>query len=535
MKNSRQTLPSLLVSLSSLLALAACGDDSGSNSTTETSNVDLQVEVFDDLPNCSKNRNGDIAEVLGERKAYVCDNGRWEVDHDILDSVKTEDDLAVCQSKNEGDSLWVTDESAIFVCTDRKWEKREIESSADSDSKENESSSSKKTASSSSSKKADPGTESGKTSSSKKAESSSASKISSSSSKKADSGTESGKTSSSSKKDAASSSSVTKTSSSSSASKPSSSSKKAVSSSSSSKVVEKSSDSKSSSSKKIESSSSAAPILTGGGTCAPTKSVVEQGETVVWKYTVGGNVKAADLLDAIFKWSTPGGTPESFESKGTVSVSDAVVYETSGLHTAKLVLSTSKETFNINCDPVQVNGAQITGCKCSTEAGSVDFTATPDVTWSVSGCSTGTGLELSYEWDGDAGAASYTRTFSAATKAYAPKLIVKNSDNTMIEVACPSVKITEGPEFEIKASQGSGAIQLPKGTSRVVLNTEAYTNTVFCTVRREDSPTGALNGEINMTAIKGNDYVAVRMPAGELVKGAVLMFTLDVAATCGVQ
>ena len=524
MKIYRQTLPYLLVSLSSLLA--ACGDDSGSNSTTEVSNVDLQVEEFDELPNCSKNRNGDIAEVLGERKAYVCDNGRWEVDYDILDSVKTEDDLTVCQSKNEGDSLWVTDESAVFVCTDRKWEKREIESSADSDSKEKESSSSKKTASSSSVKAV--------SSSTKKAESSSASKISSSSSKKADSGTESGKTSSSSKK-VASSSSVTKTSSSSSASKPSSSSKKAVSSSSSSKVVEKSSDSKSSSSKKVESSSSEAPILTGGGTCAPTKSVVEQGETVVWKYTVGGNVKATDLLDAIFKWSTPGGTPESFESKGTVSVSDAVVYETSGLHSAKLVLSTSKETYNIDCDPVQVNGAQITGCKCSTEAGSVDFTATPDVTWSVSGCSTGTGLELSYEWDGDAGAASYTRTFTAATKAYAPKLIVKNSDNTMIEVACPSVKITEGPEFEIKASQGSGAIQLPKGTSKVVLNTEAYTNTVFCTVRREDSPTGALNGEINMTAIKGNDYVAVRMPAGELDKGAVLMFTLDVPATCGVQ
>ena len=519
MKIYRQTLPYLLVSFSSLLALAACGDDSGSNSTTEVSNVDLQVEVFDDLPNCSKNRNGDIAEVLGERKAYVCDNGRWEVDHDILDSVKTEDDLAVCQSKNEGDSLWVTDESAIFVCTDRKWEKREKESSADSGSKESASSSSKKTASSSSVKAV--------SSSTKKAGSSSASKSSSSSSKKADSGTESGKTSSSSKKDAASSSSVTKTSSSSSAGK--------VSSSSSKKADSGTSSGMTSSSKKVESSSSEAPILTGGGTCAPTKSVVEQGETVVWKYTVGGNVKATDLLDAIFKWSTPGGTPESFESKGTVSVSDAVVYATSGQHTAKLVLSTSKETYNIDCDPVQVNGAQITGCKCSTEAGSVDFKATPDVTWSVSGCTSGAGLELSYEWDGDAGAASYTRTFTTAIKAYAPKLIVKNSDNTMIEVACPSVKITEGPEFEIKASQGSGAIQLPKGTSRVVLNTEAYTNTVFCTVRREDSPTGALNGEINMTAIKGNDYVAVRMPAGELDKGAVLMFTLDVPATCGVQ
>ena len=532
MKIYRQTFPCLFVSLSSLLA--ACGDDSGSNSTTVVSNVDLQVEEFDELPNCSKNRNGDIAEVLGERKAYVCDNGRWEVDHDILDSVKTEDDLFVCQSKNEGDSVWVTDESAIFVCSDRKWEKREIESSADSDSKEKESSSSKKTASSSSVKAV--------SSSSKKAGSSSASKSSSSSSKKADSGTstgsvtlESGKTSSSSKKDAASSSSVTKTSSSSSASKPSSSSKKVANSSSSSKVVVKSSDSKSSSSKMVASSSSAAPILTGGGTCAPTKSVVEQGETVVWKYTVGGNVKAVDLLEANFKWSTPGGTPESFESKGTVSVSDAVVYETSGPHTAKLVLSTSKETYNIDCDPVQVNGAQITGCKCSTEAGLVDFTATPDVTWSVSGCTSGAGLELSYEWDGVVGADSYTKTFTAATKAYAPKLIVKNSDNTMIEVACPSVKITEGPEFEIRTTQRAGEVKLPEGTSRVVLDTDAYNNTVFCNVSRVDSPTGALNGEINMTAIKGNDYVAVRMPAGELDKGAVLMFTLDVPATCGVQ
>ena len=508
MKIYRQTLPYLLVSLSSLLA--ACGDDSGSNSTTVVSNVDLQVEEFDELPNCSKNRNGDIAEVLGERKAYICDNGRWEVDHDILDSVKTEDDLFVCQSKNEGDSVWVTDESAIFVCSDRKWEKREIESSADSGSKKSASSSSKKTASSSSSKKADSGTSTGSVT------------------------LESGKTSSSSKK-VASSSSVTKTSSSSSASKPSSSSKKAVSSSSSSKVVEKSSDSKSSSSKKVESSSSEAQILTGGGTCAPTKSVVEQGETVVWKYTVGGNVKATDLLDAIFKWSTPGGTPESFESKGTVSVSDAVVYETSGQHTAKLVLSTSKETYNIDCDPVQVNGAQITGCKCSTEAGSVDFTATPDVTWSVSGCSTGTGLELSYEWDGDAGAASYTRTFTTAIKAYAPKLMVKNSDNTMVEVACPSVKITEGPEFEIRTTQRAGEVKLPKGTSRVVLDTDAYNNTVFCNVSRVDSPSGELEGTINKVAIKGHDYIAVAMPAGELVKGAVLEFILNVPATCGVQ
>ena len=285
----------------------------------------------------------------------------------------------------------------------------------------------------------------------------------------------------------------------------------------------------------IRSSSSAAPILTGGGTCAPAKPIVEQDEAVIWKYTVGGNVKTTDMLSAQLVWSTPGATPESLDGKGAKFMSDTVKYATSGQHTATLKLSTTKGSFNLNCDPVQVNGAKITGCKCATEAKSVDFNTSPGVDWSVSGCSTGAGLEMSYEWDGAVGAATFTKTFTAATDAYAPKLYVKNNDNTMVEVTCPSVKITDGPEFEITTTQGAGAIKLPKGTSSVVLSVDAYNNTVFCNVARADSPSGALNGTVNKTAIKGSDYIAVSMPAGTLVKGATLEFTLDVPATCGVQ
>jgi len=285
----------------------------------------------------------------------------------------------------------------------------------------------------------------------------------------------------------------------------------------------------------IRSSSSAAPILTGGGTCAPAKPIVEQDEAVIWKYTVGGNVKTTDMLSAQLVWSTPGATPESLDGKGAKFMSDTVKYATSGQHTATLKLSTTKGSFNLDCDPVQVNGAKITGCKCATEAKSVDFNTTPGVDWSVSGCSTGAGLEMSYEWDGAVGAATFTKTFTAATDAYAPKLYVKNNDNTMVEVTCPSVKITDGPEFEITTTQGAGAIKLPKGTSSVVLSVDAYNNTVFCNVARADSPSGALNGTVNKTAIKGSDYIAVSMPAGTLVKGATLEFTLDVPATCGVQ
>jgi uncharacterized protein (TIGR02145 family) len=113
------------------LMLVACGDDSVSGSKSEINEATVVVDLFDDLPNCGKNRNGDIAEVLGEKKAYLCDNGRWEYDHDILDSVKTENDLSACLAKNEGDSVWVVDESAVFVCVDRKWEKHEIEKSVE--------------------------------------------------------------------------------------------------------------------------------------------------------------------------------------------------------------------------------------------------------------------------------------------------------------------------------------------------------------------------------------------------------------------
>ena len=113
--------------LISALSFIACGDDAGNNGSSDENRPDIQVETSDDLPNCSKNREGEIAEVNEERKAYICEDGRWEFDHIILDSVKTEDDLSACLTKNEGDSVWVTEESAIFVCIDRKWEKQKME------------------------------------------------------------------------------------------------------------------------------------------------------------------------------------------------------------------------------------------------------------------------------------------------------------------------------------------------------------------------------------------------------------------------
>ena len=166
-----------------VFSLSACGDDSGSNSGSDENDSFLQVEVFEKLPNCSQNRDGVIAEVLENRKAYVCDNGRWEFDHDILDSVETEDDLPVCLSKNEGNSVWVVDESAVFACIDRKWEKHEKEEpESSSATKKTASSSSEKQEISSSSVKKETSSSSKPLSSSNISQKSSSSVISSSSS-----------------------------------------------------------------------------------------------------------------------------------------------------------------------------------------------------------------------------------------------------------------------------------------------------------------------------------------------------------------
>ena len=109
------------------LSLLAC--DNGDNGTAVDNSdiVSVQAETFDDLPNCSKNREGDLAEVLDEHKAYRCQKGAWEFDHDVLDTVKTEDDLPACTGRKEGLSLFVQFEHAVYTCDGMRWTKVEKE------------------------------------------------------------------------------------------------------------------------------------------------------------------------------------------------------------------------------------------------------------------------------------------------------------------------------------------------------------------------------------------------------------------------
>lgn len=270
-------------------------------------------------------------------------------------------------------------------------------------------------------------------------------------------------------------------------------------------------------------------VVTGLGSCAPVTSTIEKGASVRWKLTYNSDIgfSAIDLARADHVWNFGAGAIPATDA--TPSTSAPVTYTNSGIAVASVTVTMQNgNTETIQCSPLQVNGDPITGCKCTTEANSVDFTATPDVTWSVTGC-TSASAPLTYNWNGTDGAETFTNSFTAATASYAPTLRVGNADNTVIDVPCSAVRVTEGAEYVIKEFGSGGAIDLPAGSSIVVLETEGHSNMVFCNAN------GSVNGSVNKEKIYGQYYVSIRMTAGTLVPGARLEFTLDVPATCGVM
>ncbi len=276
--------------------------------------------------------------------------------------------------------------------------------------------------------------------------------------------------------------------------------------------------------------------ITGLGSCAPASTPINKGTSVKWKFSgnLNAGYKAMDFAKATFAWSFEGGMPAT---DGTPSTSAAITYPNSGPANASLMITMADgKSETIQCSPLQVNGDPITGCKCAPVGvtGSVDFTATPDVTWSVAGCTSASDI-ISYTWEGTAGETSFTKTFTAEAKSYAPTLKVGNADNTVIDVACDPVKVTEGAEYTIKAPNDAGTIKLPAGSSLVVLAADGYNNTFFCKVERSDSPTGALTITVNEESLGGGDYVALKLTKTQLKSGTSLSVTLDYTATCGIQ
>ena len=255
------------------------------------------------------------------------------------------------------------------------------------------------------------------------------------------------------------------------------------------------------------------------------------------------------MLKSTFIWSAPGSSKPKNTISNYVGKENKVTYAASGKYNASLHIDvTGGSSYDLNCSPVQVNGAPITGCKCAPVGvtGSVNYLKTPNVAWAVTGCSTGTGLTLSYSWDGGAAGAetSYTKTFTGAAASAAPTLVVANDDNTENQVTCSPVKVTEGEEFTIKTStdkvvfkeSGSFAISanLPNGWH----NADTECN-VFCQAQTSNF-TVTIDEIVLSGKVSGQNYVTKGgLPVAHTVGGYTIPVTVEIAegdsVTCGVN
>ncbi|WP_405338301.1 hypothetical protein [Fibrobacter sp.] len=275
-----------------------------------------------------------------------------------------------------------------------------------------------------------------------------------------------------------------------------------------------------------QSSSSEEVPITGLGMCEPVTTPIDKNTgSTKWKFTPNLNAgyTAIDFAKATYAWNFGAGATPATD--GTPSTSAAVSYGNSGTATASVTVTIGGGSETIQCKPLQVNGDPITGCKCTTEATSVDYTATPDVVWSVTGC-TSASMPLAYNWNGTDGSESFSNSFSAATDSYAPKLKVGNSDNTVIDVTCPAVKVTEGPEYTIKESGDAGEIAIPQGTHSVtVMGPSSLTQCRF-----ECTAGGPLTVKLGTgTTLTGSYY------AGEGVSAEFCKSTFDLNASTDVS
>ena len=212
------------------------------------------------------------------------------------------------------------------------------------------------------------------------------------------------------------------------------------------------------------SSSSIADDGTVNGTCAPVPATIEKGTATTWTFTVDKNLGMNIVLKSssvAYSWAMPNSEELSAEETGLKNTS--ATYKKSGDFSATLVVDGN----TVQCSPLHVNGAKITGCECSADASTVDVASgSATAKWTISGCTTDATI-TGYTWTGATGSeTSATATLSKKGESVAPTVTVKNDDNMEVSVTCPAVKATDSsaPEYEIDKT----GVTIPSGSCGTV-------------------------------------------------------------------
>ncbi len=106
----------LILFLFLVFVLAACsGGGGGGVAVNDSNRIKLRVDTYEDLPNCSKNREGERAKVKDKQEIYECTNGYWELKDYYVDTVMTLANLPEC----EGDvffAFFVREKEDLYSC-----------------------------------------------------------------------------------------------------------------------------------------------------------------------------------------------------------------------------------------------------------------------------------------------------------------------------------------------------------------------------------------------------------------------------------
>lgn len=268
-------------------------------------------------------------------------------------------------------------------------------------------------------------------------------------------------------------------------------------------------------------SSASKTEITGLGTCATTTGAKEanKGDQIQFLFTANPDRKneIAQMQLAgrvVFDWNYGTGTGTAVNA----AKSSLATFGTSGDPGVSVTVSMGDEISIVPCD-IHINGAPIT-CTCTSPATSVDFTATPDVTWTAACTTDAAFMPLTYEWDGTPGEATFTKTFTTAQNGYVPTLKVGNQDNTLTTVTtCTEVKTTDGPEFTIDISAGSVILPGPGSYSVVIGNGVAPQSNCQVSIQSQVAIAGTFGG----IPFSGQYYVPIEGTTKEMCNGAVVV------------
>lgn len=270
-------------------------------------------------------------------------------------------------------------------------------------------------------------------------------------------------------------------------------------------------------------------------TCEPKPATIEKGATTTWtfvKLTPAGMAGITAQKQALFTWTMTGSSEGTLSALGKDGGDTAsATYTASGDFTTSLELDNGNK---IQCSPLHVNGAKITGCECSADASTVDVASgSATAKWTITGCTTDATI-TGYTWTGATGSeASATATLTKKGESIAPTVIVKNDDNTEVSVTCPAVKATDSsaPEYEI--TEKDKAISLPAGSSTIIMNLpESWHNGTMGTCSFSCHIEGTIDGTVDGVSLSGSYYASASIPITSTINGYALEVTLNAAGSC---